>query len=523
MAKGFNYMDAFKQSLKDPMAIVREGVTISIPSIDKLYPFIASTRVNISIAAKEIFKRLGITNKTFTVLPSREAPETSAIASDSESGKVSALASYPPSLMLQWIRTSADGYIYNYWGFPTYPPSWWRSRAPYMYSDTWDLFVQFYGSAYLYAKWRFIDESDLREYINSVSPCSREGVVMKVDDFIGVCLVGANAGGDWWVDTYRSETAFYTYIPFIVKIDVVSTILPPMHIQLIYSIFYGLYNIGGVSILGQLIYSYKTGVVTLDTGDNDAGIPDVLRYGVKYVVLAPHVRLRYVYDAFILVWNIQSYNSTHWIAIPMPIIIPLYYIEYIHSSYSWDHGYYDSSGRCVSSISRCFVDNLDKLLDHVKLYTYYNYIRYVDIYWNRYDLMPLGSEIDLYPIDVISGNDISVSSDIGTTICNIALSIGLSALTMMFGQPPWDEPAANILGSIAGALSGVAVQTFRESAGLLKFYIWRDLYDNAYQYSYVKIAVYKVTHGPTSYQSVYVGLGDPKKVPLVTMYVVEIR
>jgi hypothetical protein len=345
---------------------------------------------------------------------------------------------------------------------------------------------------------------------------------MKMDDFIGVCLVGANAGGDWWVDTYPSETTFYTYIPFMVKIDAVSTILPPMYIQLIYSIFYGLYNIGGVSILGQLIYSYKTGVVTLDTGDSIANIPEVLRYGVKYVVLAPRVRLRYVYDAFILVWNIQSYNSTHWIAIPMPIIIPLYYIEYIYSSRTWDHGYYDSSGRCVSSIRTCFVDNLDKLLDHSKLYTYYSYIRSVNIYWNRYDLLPLVSEIDRYPIDVISGNDMSVSSDIGTTISNVALSIGLSALTMMFRGPVWAELAANILGSIAGALSGVAVQTFRGSAGLLKLQIWRGPHDNAYQYSYVKIAVYKVTHGPTSYQSVYVSLGDPKKVPLVVMYIVEI-
>ena len=390
-----------------------------------------------------------------------------------------------------------------------------------MYSDTWDLFVKFYGSAYLYKKWRFIDESDLRRYINSISPCTREGVVMKMDDFIGVCLVGSGVGGDWWVDAYPSGTTFYTYIPFIVEIDAASTMLPPMYIMLTYGIGYG-YNIGGISILGLPIHSYKTGVVMPDIGEMGVDIPEVLRYGVKYAVLAPYARLRYVYDAFILVWNIQSYNSTHWIAIPMPIIIPLYYIEYIYPLHTWDLSFYDSSGKCISSISLCFVDNLDKLLDHIKLYTYYGYTRHVNIYRDRYDLLPTEAQIDLYPIDVISGNDDSVSSDAGTTISNVALSIGLSTLTTMFGAPPWTEPAANILGSIAGALTGITIQTFRGSARLLKLQIWRGLYDNAYQYSYVKIAVYKVTHGPTSYQSVYVGLGDPKKVPLVTMYVVEI-
>jgi len=138
MSMGLDYLSAFEESFKDPFIHIRRGITVIIPPLSELIPKLA--KLDLKPVIKNLLEKLS--PRTL-----REFNTTSSC-----------------------IDSPGDACIYNIWGFPDYPPQFWRDRVVIRYATqspeqvyywTWQLFISRYGSAHLISKRIFRTPEDL--------------------------------------------------------------------------------------------------------------------------------------------------------------------------------------------------------------------------------------------------------------------------------------------------------------------------------------------------------------------------
>jgi len=294
----------YTEALRDPFAHVRNGVTVYIPPLRDLYPYLA--RINVTPAVMDVEKSLGLGGAMQKVI---EAHRFS-------------VASGVPLL---------DGYIYNYWQLPLTPPKFWRDRVATLSgveeekaeNMTWQSFVELYGSAYLFSKDMFPTPGSVRDYLNNFK-CLREGP-KPIDEVLRECL-NPESLELTWINTLESGTSFTFLKVFILALNASAT-SPDIGIGLEYS------PVGvrqqGITLMGAYILGSKLVATGIYGGDFEEISPDYdYAKGWGYKGFAIPSQMYYYRDVLMLVYDVRSYNATHWIAIPIPILLP-YYIENI--------------------------------------------------------------------------------------------------------------------------------------------------------------------------------------------------
>ncbi len=511
---GYTYLDAFFKAFEDPLAIMREGVTIVIPPIKKLSNILA--RIDANTPLTKLLKELNIINKTFEVV-------TSFNHSTSNKGSVAGALTNSGSPAI-----GQDGYIPNFWIFPEEPPEFWRSRVyvgepaeEFMVENaTWLNFIYTYSTAYLFSKSRFSSPGEVRGYLNNLQAygvgeplagCYREGV-KAMDILLNLCLPPLPYPYyPYYIGWNNSETPgkyMTRFKPFVIKIT--STLQnPPV---LILSLTRGSgaagYNVHGLTFLGKLISGHQVYGISSQGRHGDFVIPNDWVAGARYMAISVPIKIRYYYDAFILTYRVMEYwgDPSYWIAIPTPAIIPYYFEEEEYSWDQWDVSWFDALGGCVASSGRttCLVPNITSLIqDWIGIYTYTEKLYDHTLRINLYNEIPEFTTV----IDYIGGN----YSLVGGGFASVLWGISMSSLSLTFSK---HSMAASIMFSIIGTFFGIADQTFYESATYI-FLEWRrlDTQPNIY------VEVVKVSHSVAG-SNVYYNVG---KVPLVAMYEVRIH
>jgi len=506
LSKGYIHLDPFFKAFEDPLAIIREGVTVIIPPIKKLSNILV--RVDANSALMSLLGELGITNKTFEVVMSSNH------GVPVEKSKIDVLTNYGPPNIGQ------DGYIPNFWGFPEEPPEFWRNRVYTLSTEeslaenaTWLGFISTYGTAYLFNKSRFSSPEEVRNYLNTlygypfwIQNCLREGI-KEMDWVTSLCLPPSSyyPSDTFWNDSLPHNTYLSLFKPFVIKVTSTLQNPPRLLLTLTRGSGRGGYNVHGLTFMGVLIAGQQAYSVSTNVSTIDFAIPSYWIDGVRMAAISVWTKMRYYYDALILTYRVMSYwgDSSYWIAIPVVSIIPYYVeVEEFSSNY-WDLSWFDASGRCISGT--CFISNItpviqdwievfareNKLYDHsLKLVTHEEIPRYLTI------------------IDYIGGGNASVGGGFASVLWGISMFL----LSLIFSSY---NPAVSIMFSIIGTFFGIADQTFYGSSVNILLNWHRE--DPPQSTTYVEVV--KVSHslaGPNVYYSV-------GKVPLVGMYEVRIH
>jgi hypothetical protein len=489
MSKGLRYMDAFKHGLKDPMAVAREGVTVSIPPIDKLYPYLA--RFNITPIVEKIEKQLNLTNRVLEVSPKPHFNTASSGA-----------------------YIDPDGYIYNYWQYPTTPPQFWKDRVTvttqgigedYIDYWTWQNFISLYGSAYLFNKSKFPTPDSVRNFLNGATSgeCFHEGA-KSMYFALNYCL---NPGSYTlnWIHTLNPGTTFTFYKPYVISI-VATTTPPAMKISLDYASANGGYDQVGVTFMGALIWGYNELWVQVNPGSLWFVLPQDYDSGYRYGAIIIPSDIYYYGDVLLLTYDIRSYNNNYWIAIPIATIIPFYTEDFEYPASTWAISFYDINGNCKKDCEYVgnIVSHISTVLRSINVGEY--------VLWSGY----------YYQIPVETWQHID-SSNTGQTyvgsnypLAATAFGIFTNLLSMLFEKAIeyWvgDTVSATLGGFIINFISFTDI-TINLSASVYRFDITRE---SEYPYA-IPITIEKLTleNKVDAYYQI-------NKMPLCVEYIVEI-
>ena len=504
LSRGYEYLSAFEKAFEDPLAVVREGITVTIPPIRELSMYLA--RINKKPALESVLRELGILNNTFRVVTG------SSLSTLAERGEVG-LMTIPGS----------SGVIPNYWNYPTSPDQFWRNRisAPlpseeeYVENVTWQKFIENYGSAYLFSKALFSSPSDVRNYLNSVPGdtygCFKEGI-KEITMVLNLCLLPSY----WpysitWNYTKQPGTNMYVFKPFIIQV-ISSRLNPPsLILTLSRGSFQGGYNKHGWTFLGVLIGTVPEYSVTSSVRSVLFTVPGDWLVGRRYAAISVWTRIKYYYDALILTYDIRQYwgDPNYWVAIPIATMLPYYIEEEEFSGSWWDISWFDILGNCIAGT--CWVSNINSLIQEWSgIYNYENKLYYYLVTQNTHDQIPTYDVV----IDEISGNEAIV----GSNCAGVLLGASLSLLSLLFEVAlPSVSPAVSIFLSVLGTFIGYADQTFYFSVSTIVLE-WRRSPIDPPQPS-VKIKVEKLTQLNAASNVLNI-VGKP---PLVVMYRVIIE
>jgi hypothetical protein len=473
VSRGLEYHEAFEKAFQDPLAVVREGPTLIIPSIESLREFLV--RVDSTSVVGRLVEELGI------------------------GGRKPTITSGPQDIV----------YVENYLLFPQTPPEFFRNKVSvltpgvddeWLENEAWQNFVRLYASAYLFKKSRFTTPKDVREYLSGPSWgwCSRDKYLVNFESILSTCLNPSPAYSIAWNHTKAPGTFFNFYKPYVITVVSNYQNLPPLEFNLVYGAAEAGYTKQGFTFLGVLISSSPTYYITQDT--NSIGfLSSDWQQGIRHVALVVPTLMQYNYDALIFKWVIGDYDQEYWIAMPVPILTPYYEEVTWSSSESWSLDYYDASGNRVWGTYN-YISNIYALLYNVTraLQSSEEVVRDV----MHYQIPPNREIIDNSRVSGAYAYESSASVMFGVFMDLVSTLLG--SLT--------GNPVASKLFSFLSNLIGYADTTFYGSAKQLLLQ-WRRT--GTPQETPVRVV--KITGANVN--ASYSQLGN---VPLVAQYVVTI-
>jgi hypothetical protein len=473
VSRGLEYHEAFEKAFQDPLAVVREGPTLIIPSIESLREFLV--RIDSTSVVGRLIEELGIEGRKPTIT----------------SGSQDIV------------------YVENYLLFPQTPPEFFRNKVSvltpgvdeeWLENEAWQNFVRLYASAYLFKKSRFTTPKDVREYLSGPSWgwCSRDKYLVNFESILSTCLNPSPAYSIAWNHTKAPGTFFNFYKPYVITVVSNYQNLPPLEFNLVYGAAEAGYTKQGFTFLGVLISGSPTYYITQDT--NSIGfLSSDWQQGIRHVALVVPTLMQYNYDALIFKWVIGDYDQEYWIAMPVPILTPYYEEVTWSSSESWSLDYYDASGNRVWGTYN-YVSNIYALLYNVTraLQSSEEVVRDV----MHYQIPPNREIIDNSRVSGAYAYESSASVMFGVFMDLVSTLLG--SLT--------GNPVASKLFSFLSNLIGYADTTFYGSAKQLLLQ-WRRT--GTPQETPVRVV--KITGANVN--ASYIQLGN---VPLVAQYVVTI-
>jgi hypothetical protein len=472
VSRGLEYHEAFEKAFQDPLAVVREGPTLIIPSIESLREFLV--RVDSTSVVGRLIEELGIGGRKPTIT----------------SGSQDIV------------------YVENYLLFPQTPPEFFRNKVSvltpgvdeeWLENEAWQNFVRLYTSAYLFKKSRFTTPKDVREYLSGPSWgwCSRDKYLVNFESILSTCLNPSPAYSIAWNHTKVPGTFFNFYKPYVITVVSNYQNLPPLEFNLVYGAAEAGYTKQGFTFLGVLISSSPTYYITQDT--NSIGfLSSDWQQGIRHVALVVPTLMQYNYDALIFKWVIGDYDQEYWIAMPVPILTPYYEEVTWSSSESWSLDYYDASGNRVWGTYN-YISNIYALLYNVTraLQSSEEVVRDV----MHYQIPPNREIID----------NSRVSAYYPESLASVMFGIFMDLVSTLLGSLT-GNPVASKLFSFLSNLIGYADTTFYGSAKQLLLQ-WRRT--GTPQETPVRVV--KITGANVN--ASYIQLGN---VPLVAQYVVTI-
>jgi hypothetical protein len=329
MSMGFDYLSAFEKSLEDPFIHIRRGITVIIPPLSELIPKL------VELDLKPVIKNL------LEKLSPRTLGESNTMSS--------------------CIVTPGDACIYNIWGFPDYPPRFWRDRVIIRYATqspeevyywSWRLFISRYGSAHLISKRIFTTLEEVKAYLNSKA-YYYEGL-HDMDVIIDKAVDPNPHINDLaWNHTFPrggfDRFIFLFFKPYVIDVSAFfATSVPLFRVTLYYGATGAAYKTSGIAFLGILKWGYEVTYLYSNFDAVELVIPADLNAGARYAALIIPSIMEYLGDYLVLVWEVFDYNSDYWIAIPVPIIIPRY-IEIVEfDNHTWQKCYYSANGNVLT-------------------------------------------------------------------------------------------------------------------------------------------------------------------------------
>jgi hypothetical protein len=472
VSRGLEYHEAFEKAFQDPLAVVREGPTLIIPSIESLREFLV--RVDSTSVVGRLIEELGIGGRKPTIT----------------SGSQDIV------------------YVENYLLFPQTPPEFFRNKVSvltpgvdeeWLENEAWQNFVRLYASAYLFKKSRFKTPKDVREYLSGPSWgwCSRDKYLVNFESILSTCLNPSPAYSIAWNHTKAPGTFFNFYKPYVITVVSNYQNLPPLEFNLVYGAAEAGYTKQGFTFLGVLISSSPTYYITQDT--NSIGfLSSDWQQGIRHVALVVPTLMQYNYDALIFKWVIGDYDQEYWIAMPVPILTPYYEEVTWSSSESWSLDYYDASGNRVWGTYN-YISNIYALLYNVTraLQSSEEVVRDV----MHYQIPPNREIID----------NSRVSAYYPESLASVMFGVFMDLVSTLLGSLT-GNPVASKLFSFLSNLIGYADTTFYGSAKQLLLQ-WRRT--GTPQETPVRVV--KITGANVN--ASYIQLGN---VPLVAQYVVTI-
>ncbi|MCC6041689.1 MAG: hypothetical protein LM554_00870 [Desulfurococcaceae archaeon] len=502
LSKGYEYLDAFEKAFEDPLAVAREGVTITIPSIKELSRYLA--RVDKRTALDSVFRELGLLNKTMEV-----ALESTTTASTE---RVEIGVTTMPG---------ASGVIPNYWGYPTSPDQFWRARVStrvpgsevYVENKTWENFIAIYGSAYLFSKSMFSSPSAVRDYLNNVPGdtygCFREGF-KEMTSVLNLCLLSPSYSITW-NHTMQPGATIDAYKPFVIQVISALQNPPSLILNLVIGSAQAGYNAHGWAFLGVLVGAVPKYWVITSVESAILLIPGHWLEGIRYVAISAPTQMRFYHDVLVLTYDIRQYwgDPNYWVAIPIATIVPYYIEELEYFPDYWDISKFDISGNCVAGT--CRVSNINSLIrEWSGVYSAYNQLYYHQLIQTTHDRVPTYDTT----IDVIRGNATTVGGSCASVL--LGVSLGLLSILLQVIIPAPVGTAASILLTLIATFIGYADQTLYGSASEVRLY-WRRSPTASPQPS-VNIRVEKLTQTRSASNLLNI-VGKP---PLVVVYRVVI-
>ena len=472
VSRGLEYHEAFEKAFQDPLAVVREGPTLIIPSIESLREFLV--RVDSTSVVGRLVEELGIGGRKPTIT----------------SGSQDIV------------------YVENYLLFPQTPPEFFRNKVSvltpgvdeeWLENEAWQNFVRLYASAYLFKKSRFTTPKDVREYLSGPSWgwCSRDKYLVNFESILSTCLNPSPAYSIAWNQTKAPGTFFNFYKPYVITVVSNYQNLPPLEFNLVYGAAEAGYTKQGFTFLGVLISSSPTYYITQDT--NSIGfLSSDWQQGIRHVALVVPTLMQYNYDALIFKWVIGDYDQEYWIAMPVPILTPYYEEVTWSSSESWSLDYYDASGNRVWGTYN-YISNIYALLYNVTraLQSSEEVVRDV----MHYQIPPNREIID----------NSRVSAYYPESLASVMFGVFMDLVSTLLGSLT-GNPVASTLFSFLSNLIGYADTTFYGSAKQLLLQ-WRRTGTP----QETPVGVVKITGANVN--ASYSQLGN---VPLVAQYVVTI-
>jgi hypothetical protein len=472
VSRGLEYHEAFEKAFQDPLAVVREGPTLIIPSIESLREFLV--RVDSTSVVGRLIEELGIGGRKPTIT----------------SGSQDIV------------------YVENYLLFPQTPPEFFRNKVSvltpgvdeeWLENEAWQNFVRLYASAYLFKKSRFTTPKDVREYLSGPSWgwCSRDKYLVNFESILSTCLNPSPAYSIAWNHTKAPGTFFNFYKPYVITVVSNYQNLPPLEFNLVYGAAEAGYTKQGFTFLGVLISSSPTYYITQDT--NSIGfLSSDWQQGIRHVALVVPTLMQYNYDALIFKWVIGDYDQEYWIAMPVPILTPYYEEVTWSSSESWSLDYYDASGNRVWGTYN-YISNIYALLYNVTraLQSSEEVVRDV----MHYQIPPNREIID----------NSRVSAYYPESLASVMFGVFMDLVSTLLGSLT-GNPVASKLFSFLSNLIGYADTTFYGSAKQLLLQ-WRRTGTP----QETPVGVVKITGANVN--ASYSQLGN---VPLVAQYVVTI-
>jgi len=472
-SQSLDYYIALEKAFQDPLAIVREGPTIIIPSIEKLREFLV--RIDAGSTIEKLMEELGIENRE------------------------------------RVIDLSAQDIIYveNYLQFPQSPPEFFRNRVRvltpgvdevWLENEAWQNFIRLYASAYLFRKTEFTTPEEVRDYLSSffIGWCAREKYFENFNTILSTCLNPSSTYSVQWNHTIAPGTFFWFYKPYVITMISANQNLPPLELSLLYGVAEAGYVKRGFAFMGVLVFGSASYYLTQNVNGVVFSSYD-WQQGIRHAALIVPALMQYRYDALFFKWVVRSYNQDYWVAIPVPVLTPYYEeVMQVVTEY-WSVEYYDSSGNLVWGTYN-YVGNIYALL--------YNVTSALDLSEGlvedvTHDQIPLGAAI----IDISRINN---SPYYAESLASVMFSVFKNLVIALLGSLSGGATAKLFL--FLCNFIEYADTTFHASAAqlLLK---WRRI--GAPQETPVRVTKITVV-GLSPY---YSQLGN---IPLVTQYVVTI-
>jgi hypothetical protein len=473
VSRGLEYHEAFEKAFQDPLAVVREGPTLIIPSIESLREFLV--RVDSTSVVGRLIEELGIGGRKPTIT----------------SGSQDIV------------------YVENYLLFPQTPPEFFRNKVSvltpgvdeeWLENEAWQNFVRLYASAYLFKKSRFTTPKDVREYLSGPSWgwCSRDKYLVNFESILSTCLNPSPAYSIAWNHTKAPGTFFNFYKPYVITVVSNYQNLPPLVFNLVYGAAQAGYTKRGFTFLGALVFGSLTYYITMDM-NAVVFTSGLWQLGRRHAALIVPATMQYNYDALFFKWVIRDYDQEYWIAVPVPVLIPHYEEIAMISSGYWSRDYYNESGnRIVGDYN--YVSNIYTLLYNITgaLKTSEYVLR---------DTTHSGIPSSMETIDNSSVSGAYAYESSASVMFGVFMDLVSTLLGSLTGNP-----VASTLFSFLSNLIGYADTTFYGSAVQLML-MW--VRDGSPQDTPVRVV--KITGANVN--ASYIQLGN---VPLVAQYVVTI-